>query len=551
VTSPYLDRASSTEGSDVRRYLGALRQHAFLIIFLVVLGVGASFLVSETSAKRYKASADVVVTPVSSSDSTFVGINVFRDSSDQSRAVLTLARFLSSRGTALLAKQVLHSPLSASSLLSRISVQPIGQADIVSITATAPTPTAASAIANGFAQAMIRQRNAAFQAAVATQITRIRQYLKTLPSAVQNSTQAVTLQQRIAQLVPLRNGPDPSLSIGNPATPPTSPSWPRPKLAAAIAFLAALLLASALAIGLESWNPHVRDEEEILFQYRLPILSRVPRLKRTAAASYLAGHEPLPPASWEAYRRLRVSLDQAVDANPGRTTSIVVTSSQPGEAKTMTSLSLAMSFASAGRKVVLVDADLRHPMIASTFGIAPPRGGIEAALDSRTGEQYLVRPGGHPYLSLLLTRPENATIIDTITPERVRELIERLSVDADIIVFDTAPVGEAAETLAFAEAADAVVVAVRLGATRRDRLADTLRVFARQRVALAGVVLTTDRAADASPYDYGYAGPAQPKLRGSHLETLIAAAGPLSDARSGESSWGQGTTSRRGDGRKR
>jgi Mrp family chromosome partitioning ATPase len=217
----------------------------------------------------------------------------------------------------------------------------------------------------------------------------------------------------------------------------------------------------------------------------------------------------------------------------------------------MTSLSLAMSFASAGRKVVLVDADLRHPMIASTFGIAPPRGGIETALDGGTGEQYLVRPGGHPLLSLLLTRPENATIIDTITPERVRELIERLSVDADIIVFDTAPVGEAAETLAFAEAADAVVVAVRLGATRRDRLAETLRVFARQRVPLAGVVLTTDRAADASPYDYGYAGPAQPKLRGSHLETLIAAAGPLSDARIGESSWGRGTTPQRGDGRKR
>jgi Mrp family chromosome partitioning ATPase/capsular polysaccharide biosynthesis protein len=485
-----------------------------MILILVVVAVAVALVVSETSPTRYRASADLLVNPLSSNDDTFLGIDVLRESNDQSRSVLTVSRLIDSQKTAQIAKGILHTTLSPNALLSKIAVAPVGQADIVSITATAQRSAAASAIANAFAAAMIIERKAAFQAGVQVQVQRIRQYLKTLPTALQNSTQAVTLQQRLAQLVPLIGAPDPTISIGNTATPPSSPSWPRPKLAAAVAFIAMLLLASAFAIVVEFWNPRVRDEEQILFEHRLPILARVPRLKRRVAAAYLAGQEPLPRASWEAYRRLRVSLDRASEETPGRATAIVVTSSAPAEAKTMTSLSLALSFAVADRRVALVDADLRHPMIASIFGIAPPARAIEEALSDSPDGRFLVQAPENPNLLLLLTRPEGAGLIDTITPERIATMIKNLSRAVDVIVFDTAPVGEAAETIAFAEAADEVVLSVRLGATMVDRLSDTLRLFAQRRVPLSGVVLTLDRGAEPSPYDYGYAGPAQPKLRG-------------------------------------
>ncbi len=526
------DRGLSRSSSDLRKYLQAIRRHLFLIIVVVCLGVGVSLVVSETSAKKYSAGADVLVTPVSSSDETFLGINVFRDSTDQTRSVLTVSRLINTEQIASIAKGLLHTNISPRGLLKRISIQPVGQADIVSVTATAPTAKAAAGIANAFTAAIIKQRSASFQHDIALQVARIKTYLETVPAAAQNSNQAISLQQRLAQLVPLVGAPDPTLRIANPASPPSSPIWPRPKLAAVISFFATLLLASALAIAAEFWNPNLRDEAEILFEHRLPVLARVPRLKASLANAYLAGREPLPPASREAYRRLRATLDQAPDGSPRQgTLSIVVTSASPGEGKTMTSLNLALAFATAGKRVTLVDGDLRHPMIASVFGVAPPSSGIATAFESTRLDALLARPIEHPNLSLLLTRPENASIIDAITPDRVKALIKALANDADVVVFDTAPVGEAAETLAFAEAADAVLLAIRLGSTRRERLADTVRLFAQQRVPLAGVVVTTDRAAQGSPYDYAYAGPAQPKLRSTSEGRLSVAAARRAEQR--------------------
>jgi Mrp family chromosome partitioning ATPase/capsular polysaccharide biosynthesis protein len=513
----------STDGSDLRKYLQAIRRHVILIVTLAVLAVGAALIVSETSTKRYDATADLLVSPVASNDETFLGINVFRDSTDQSRSVLTLSRLLASEQIGQRVKVLLHSPLSARALLSRVTIQPVGQASIVSITASSPDPRAAAAIANAFATAIIQQRSADFQHDVTTQVDRVKAYLKTVPAATQNSNQAITLQQRLAQLVPLLGAPDPTLRLANPASAPTSPVWPRPTLAAAIALLAALLIGSALAIAIEFWNPNVRDENEILLSHRLPILARVPRLKGSVANAYLAGKEPLPPSSWEAYRRLRAALDQPAEGVARGPLSVVVTSAAPGEGKTMTSLSLALSFATAGKRVVLVDADLRRPMLASIFRVPPASRGIETALAGGKLAPLLVQPPEHPNLSLLLTRPENAAIIDSITPERVASLIEALSRHAEVIIFDTAPVGEAAETLAFAETASAVLLAIRLGSTRRDRLADTLRLFAQQRVRLAGVVVTTDRAAQRSSYYYAYSGPAQPKISSSPQSRLSVA----------------------------
>jgi Mrp family chromosome partitioning ATPase len=152
-------------------------------------------------------------------------------------------------------------------------------------------------------------------------------------------------------------------------------------------------------------------------------------------------------------------------------------------------------------------------MIASIFGIAPPPHAIEDAFAKNGEGRFLVQAAEHANLRLLLSRPEGATMVDAITPELVRTMIDNLSAWAEIVIFDTAPVGEAAETMAFAEAADAVVLSVRLGSTRSDRLLDALRLFAQRGVPLAGVVLTSDRGAETSPYDYGYAGPPQPQLR--------------------------------------
>jgi Mrp family chromosome partitioning ATPase len=99
----------------------------------------------------------------------------------------------------------------------------------------------------------------------------------------------------------------------------------------------------------------------------------------------------------------------------------------------------------------------------------------------------------------------------------VSALLEKLHRKADVVIIDSPPVGEAADALAFAAAADAVLVAVRLGATQRTRLADLRRIFAQRGITATGVVLTTDRRQPLSHYYYGTEHDIRPRLRGEQV----------------------------------
>lgn len=483
--------------SELLRFLRALREHWKLIVAIAVTAVVVSAGYSLTTAKRYESTADLLVNPVSPSDGTYVGLDVLRESSDQSRAVLTVARLITSPQLAQTVRTDLHSSLSSRELLSRISVNPLGQSQIVTVTATSGSAGEAARIANGFARAIVQTRSAAFQADVRSQIVRLRADLRSTPAGLSSA-----IQQRLVELQALLGTPDPTIQVSSDAVRPISPSWPRPKLTVIVALVAALLLGTAIALGLEFFNPRLRREEELRLDHRLPVLTRVPKLPAKVVHGYLSGREPLPGAVWESYRRLRASLT-AAGPDGGFPGSILVTSASPGDGKTMTSVNLALTLVSAELKVVLIDGDLRHPMIASIFGIAPRRHGLGGVLlGLAPPEEVLIPVPEHPNLRLLLSRPENAEFVDLLNPRRVASLLAQLRYDADVVIIDSPPVGEAADALAFATAVDTVLVAARLGATQRARLDDLSQLFAQRHVTAAGVVLTTDRKQAPSHYYY-------------------------------------------------
>src|SRR5262249_58084613 len=92
------------------------------------------------------------------------------------------------------------------------------------------------------------------------------------------------------------------------AVPANSPSSPRPRLTLAIALIAGLLLGCGFAIANHLLRRRLMNEDELIFSYRLPILGRIPNLKRHEARDYLAGRGPLPSDASEAYRTLRANL---------------------------------------------------------------------------------------------------------------------------------------------------------------------------------------------------------------------------------------------------
>jgi receptor protein-tyrosine kinase len=320
----------------------------------------------------------------------------------------------------------------------------------------------------------------------------------------------------VATLTSLLGASDPTLQLLTPAEPPSLPAWPRPKLSIAVAFMAALLLGIGLAVARELGSPRVDREEELLFVQRLPILARVPRVNRTRVLGDLTGRKPVPGAVWEAFRTLRANLAFTEHGGKEFPQTILITSAMPAEGKTFAAVNLATAIAASGQRVVLVDGDLRRPSLSALFGIrAPDAGFVDLVTGDSPVELPLIPAPDIPNLQLVLATPHEAELIDLLEFRRVEHMLNDLKKAADVIIIDSSPLTEVADALTLADAADVVLVAVRLGHTRRDQLNELRRMLERRGAVIAGLVVTTKE----SPRKRSYYG-AAPNL--SRLQNMAS-----------------------------
>lgn len=488
--------------ADPTRYLEALRDHWLLVAVMVVGAVGFATAYSALAPKRYEASADILVTPISSSDSSLVGFNLMRESADSSRGVLTAARLVKTPQVASAVRTHLGLAMSRRALLDAVAVKPVGQANIVSIVATAGTPSQAAQIANAFAAEMIRERTEQFQAQLIQRLDRLKKRLRTTAGKSASAPEAVAIQEKLAALSPLLGEPNPTLHIASRATAPYMQSSPPPVLmSVVIALLASLLLGLGAAFGLELLNPRVNREDELLFVHRLPVLARVPRMRRKQVHDYLAGRGQLPGEAWEAYRMLRSNLATAGPAGDFPRT-ILMTSAIHGEGKTMSTVNLAITLAITGSTVIVVDADLRHPMLATVFGVASRGRGFARVFMNEAPLEHALVPGRGHGIRLVLSSPDDAHLVDLLEPRRIQRGLERLKQEADVIIIDSPALTEVADalTLTIAEAVEAVLVVTRLGHTRPDELSELRRILAYRGIAPTGFIVTTRRTRRAGGY---------------------------------------------------
>jgi capsular exopolysaccharide synthesis family protein len=476
------------------RYAGALRDHWLLIVVLVAIAGAVAAFYSFTAEKRYEAEADVLITPVPGGDDTFVGFSVLRAASDEGRNVLTAARLIGRPAVAEAVAEKLGLDAGYAEMLETIEVKPLAQSGIVALIGKASTPEAAAEIANGFAEAAIDIRTAQFQAELAQAIDRLTEQLSAVPEDERGTPEAESLQAKLTNLLALKGSADPTMTLVSPAVAPSAPSWPKPRLAIPLAILAALLLGAGVAVGLELLNPKINREDELLLVQRLPILARIPRVRERDIRRYLAGRGTLPGEVWEAYRTLRASLANS-GADGGFPRTILITSAAPSEGKTFTAVNLAITLALTGMKVILVDGDLRRPMIATVFGVTVPRHGFATLLTGESTARESLSPvkryGEH--LQLLLASPKHASLVDLLDQRRLSDALDDLQLLADVVVVDSPPLTEVADALTLVDVTDVVLVTVRLGSTRRDKLSELRRMLTLRGVSPAGLVVTERR----------------------------------------------------------
>jgi Mrp family chromosome partitioning ATPase len=247
-------------------------------------------------------------------------------------------------------------------------------------------------------------------------------------------------------------------------------------------------------VTLEVVSPRFTREEELTLAHRLPVLARIPRLSNHAIESYFLGQAPLPREAWKAYRTLRAVLSNAGGNGDSFPRSVLVTSAGPGDGKTLTAVNLAIALSSAGLSVTLVDADLPRPMVGTIFNIVGHRDGVVHLLNNPAATQTgAVEAPLHARLKLLLASEEQMHELHLFEAQRIKQLLDRLARDSDVVVVDSPPLPEVAEAVALADACEAVVVCVRIGHTRRDKLTELRELLGRRGVVPLGFFVASRR----------------------------------------------------------
>ncbi|HEY2215488.1 MAG TPA: CpsD/CapB family tyrosine-protein kinase [Acidimicrobiales bacterium] len=212
----------------------------------------------------------------------------------------------------------------------------------------------------------------------------------------------------------------------------------------------------------------------------------------------------------EALRIIRSNLSVAL-LDLERPT-VIFTSASPGEGKTVTCANLAMSFAAAGKRVVLVDLDLRHPNSHKLIGAHNEYGVSDVLLGRRTLEesiQYigLPTPRGQSEWGLyfLATGPPVANPTELLGSGRTGQLLEGLARQADLVLLDTPPVLPVADTLVIGRMAAGAVLVTESRNTAIDAVTKAKDLLTRNQTRLLGVVLNKFQVRDArGTYSYGY-----------------------------------------------
>jgi succinoglycan biosynthesis transport protein ExoP len=470
------------EEQGLRRYVETIRERIWLVVITILITTGAALAYVLTAPKTYEGTAKLIVTAISTDDAAVRSLPLIFETSDPTRDVETASQFVDNVDVATAVRQQLALDESPRDLLRRIEVQPVAQSNIVAVTAEGDSPEEARDLANAFAQVSVQDRTLQVHQAIDSQIPRIQSQLQ----STANPAIANTLGTELAQFQTLRTAEDPSFRVETLSDLPEDPASPRVALSMAAGLIGGIILGIAGAFVAQTLDPRLRRETQLRRLYRLPILARIPRESGRKSKRAL-GPRQLSAASAEAYRTLRATL-QGSRSNGRGGRVVLVTGPSPSEGKSTTAINLASSLALAGNRVILIEADLRRPALATTLQAAPKQNGVVGVLieNSDLKDSLTPVPGYGQNLRALLADYEGGWIAELFSIPAAGKMIDDARRMADYVVIDSPPLNEVVDALPLARTADDVLIVVRLGKSRLEKIAQLGELLAESGVRPVG-----------------------------------------------------------------
>jgi capsular exopolysaccharide synthesis family protein len=250
------------------------------------------------------------------------------------------------------------------------------------------------------------------------------------------------------------------------------PYRPRKALAIFLAALLGLALSIAAAFVFEYVDDTVKTPEDLEQRVGVPVLGFVPDMESNGAERESDFHRSLAtllePSSHvtEAYRSIRTNLFYSAPAE--ETKALVVTSGSPGDGKTTTATNLALVIAHSGKRVLLVDADLRRPMVQKIFGLQPGKG-LSTVLIGEARLDDVIQQAAHngvaiPNLDIVPSGPKPPNPAELLDSPAMRTLLEEARTRYDRVIIDTPPALFVADTSIVSGISDGVVLVVKSAA---------------------------------------------------------------------------------------
>ncbi len=426
----------------LRHYAMLVKRWAWVIALGIVICGGVSYIISLLIPRVYQASAFAVLNLGSTNTSAY-------DNTSASLAALPTYTYLLTSSAVLKPVVSEHRGLTLDQLTSMISVKPQTSTQIIELDVESTDPRQAAQLANDVSLSFAHYANTQFSSGI--------------------------------QIVP--------------ADVPTSPVKPRPLLNAGIGALVGLGLAIALMVVFEWIDDRPTSPEEVQENLGLDPLAIIPQLSRNER---IKGAEEIP-ALAEGCRILCANLNATQLIKPFKL--VMVTSALAGEGKSTIAANVAFFLAKTGKRVLLVDANLRHPVLDQHFQLDNHQGLSGAFMEMwlQTEVELDGQPTEVPTLQVLTAGVPPSNSAELLQSPLAHQLFDRFKAsDFDYVIFDTPPLLPVADAQILASYIPITVLVIDASKTPRKVLLRAKRILDKTRTTIIGVALNKSRWSDYS-----------------------------------------------------
>ncbi|SDO83951.1 non-specific protein-tyrosine kinase [Klenkia soli] len=430
---------------DLQQTWRVLRAGWWVVVLSTLVGAAVAAGIVLASTPMYTADTRLFVSTTNTTDDVAGAV---QGSQLAQARVSSYASYLTDLQLAQAVVDDLDLDMTADELAGEISASVVPDTVILDVTVTDPSPARAQAIAES-----------------------IGQQFNSLIGAIETPEGQTTSPIRVAVIAP------PEL--------PAAPSSPKPAQDLVIGLVLGFVLGCGLVLLRHRTDTRIRTSDQAAELGRGPGLGVIPLDDQLSADKSVLHDREAPSA--ESFRQLRTSMDFVDVDSPPRT--VLVSSSLPGEGKTTVAVNLAIALTAAGRRVVLVEADLRRPRVTRYLGLVSGAG-LTSVLNGSAGLDDVLQPVGDGSLQVLAAGPTPPNPSELLASGQMQRVLADLLDRADVVLLDGPPLLPVSDAGGLAPSTDGVVLCVRYGQTTTQELTTAARTLERVGARTLGTVFT-------------------------------------------------------------